>query len=343
MLFVGLECGELVEGFKTLVPLLVLIISPEWKQKSNDKNAGISWNDNNPSTKWTLGFSLVCIFEHFTPDHPSMVPVWEGPHDTGEWHGYGEGVVALVARADTSLPAAFVKCSSALFPAFCWSRCAISRRKMAEHWKKKYELMLVQRAQWLCSSRSILWYCTHDICFIVVILFVLHTLRMIDYHVRISSLQTYCLYLIYVTWMISIFLKLSLPVPVHAALALFIHRTLWGPYNMTWPWMTGKPSLNKSAPFDMSAYQLPKEVAWNKTGGFSKPGNLGSIFKTPLAAMATKPSLKSLLRKGDLLVAPGVFDACRWCKGQPPNSLNCVGVLLYFGWVLLKLMHRQDF
>lgn len=88
----------------------------------------------------------------------------------------------------------------------------------------------------------------------------------------------------------------------------------------------------------------------NKTGGFQNGGT--SQHFCPAAMGTPKPSLKSLLRKGDLLVAPGVFDArlqfevYQFCwplmVQVQQNSINHGCILLYFGWVLLKLIDKLN-
>lgn len=101
LLFVEFRLGELVEGCKTLVPLSIHISMIQWELDFLERRQ--SMDNFSLSSSRTVGSSLVCILKQFTPDHCET-----GPHDTGEWHGYGEGVVAPVARADTSLPATFV-------------------------------------------------------------------------------------------------------------------------------------------------------------------------------------------------------------------------------------------
>lgn len=97
----------------------------------------------------------------------------------------------------------------------------------------------------------------------------------------------------------------------------------------------------------------PKKLRTSNKTGVSKRGNFPAFC--PAAMGTPKPSLKSLLRKGDLLVAPGVFDArlqfevYQFCwplmVQVQQKSINHGCILLYFGWVLLKLidkLYRQD-
>ena len=129
LLLVEFRLGELV-GCKTLVPLSIHICSmSQWELDFLERRQSI---DNfSLSSSRTVGSSLVCALKQFTPDHPSMVPLWRTAwHWRVTWIRRRSCCACCLCRHK---PTCHVCECSALFPAFWWSCCAISRWNIVEH------------------------------------------------------------------------------------------------------------------------------------------------------------------------------------------------------------------